>query len=132
MKSVTNALLEQGEGWRDGGWGDTHIDYVAGHTRMPQATGGAVQHTLAHPTLTGCEEPPSKGKRTNQHCREPVSLPPTAPESDPALSRAEWLFVKHAPFTQTPLLPAGRLRKGQRKGGSRGGEARGLNSIWLP
>lgn len=44
-----------------------------------------------------------------------------------ALHGAEWLFVKHALFTQTPLLPAGRLRKRQRKGGSRGGETRGAH-----
>lgn len=73
MKSVTNALLKgEGEGSRRGekswGEGETHKDYVAGHTQMPQATGGAVQHTLAHPTLTGCEKSPSKGKRTNWRC----------------------------------------------------------------
>lgn len=78
---------------------------------------------------TSSEEPPAKKEiKQISNAAHLVNLPPTAPDSDPP-SSTKRLFMKHALFTQTPLLPPGRLREGQAKGGLR---QRGGNGGFAP
>lgn len=92
------------------------------------------------PTHPGPQPQPFQGALFKKEERKQISnaenlvnLPPTAPNSDPPPS-TERLFMKHALFTQTPLLPPGRLRKGQTKGGLRqgGGTRASRPPQWLP
>lgn len=108
---------------------------MAGHTRIPQAAGGAVQLTLPHQTPS-CEAPQSKRKRENNRGMLSILslfLPQLLSQTQGLYRGKERLSVKHALFTQTPLLPSGRLRKGQTRGARGGGKRGGLcRSLWLP